>query len=60
MSLIYAVMKYKLNSYVFININYIEKIIPLPGGKLKVLLKTGDALEASDRQSVKLKKLVKT
>jgi two-component system LytT family response regulator len=51
---------FRLNRAQIININYIEKIIPLPGGKLKVLLKTGDALEASDRQSVKLKKLVKT
>ncbi|MEO6630781.1 MAG: response regulator [Mucilaginibacter sp.] len=51
---------FRLNRAQIININYIEKIIPLPGGKLQVLLKTGDALEASDRQSVKLKKLVKT
>lgn len=51
---------FRVNRAQIINLNYIDKIIPLPGGKLKVLLKTGDALEASDRQSVKLKKLVKT
>jgi two-component system, LytTR family, response regulator len=50
---------FRVNRAQIINLNYIDKIIPLPGGKLKVLLKTGDALEASDRQSVKLKKLVK-
>jgi len=53
-------MFFRVNRAQIININYIEKIIPLPGGKLKILLKTGDAPEASDRQSVKLKKLVKT
>jgi len=51
---------FRVNRAQIINLNYIDKIIPLPGGKLKVLLKTGDAPEASDRQSVKLKKLVKT
>jgi len=51
---------FRVNRAQIINLNYIDKIIPLPGGKLKVLLKTGDVLEASDRQSVKLKKLVKT
>jgi len=51
---------FRINRAQIINLNYINKIIPLPGGKLKVLLKTGDTLEASDRQSVKLKKLVKT
>jgi len=54
------VLFFRVNRAQIINLNYIDKIIPLPGGKLKVLLKTGDAIEASDRQSVKLKKLVKT
>jgi len=54
------VLFFRVNRAQIINLNYIDKIIPLPGGKLKVLLKTGDAIEASDRQSVKLKRLVKT
>lgn len=51
---------FRVNRAQIINLNFIEKIIPLPGGKIKVQLITGDAFEASDRRSVKLKKLVNT
>ncbi|MDP9077178.1 MAG: response regulator transcription factor [Bacteroidota bacterium] len=50
---------FRINRAQIINIKYIEKITPAPDGRLKLLLKTGDTLEASDRQSVKLKKLMK-
>ena len=50
---------FRINRAQIINLEYIEKIIPAPEGRLKLMLKTGDTLEASDRQSVKLKKLMK-
>lgn len=50
---------FRINRAQIINLKHIEKIIPAPDGRLKFLLKTGDLLEASDRQSVKLKKLMK-
>lgn len=50
---------FRINRAQIINLKYIDKIIPLNNGKLKALLTTGDETEASDRQSVKLKKLMK-
>ncbi|MCR8560506.1 response regulator [Mucilaginibacter sp. BJC16-A38] len=50
---------FRINRAQIINIKYIEKMTPAPDGRLKLLLKTGDTLDASDRQSVKLKKLMK-
>jgi len=50
---------FRINRAQIVNLKYIKKIIPAPDGRLKLMLKTGDTLEASDRQSVKLKKLMK-
>jgi len=55
-----ASMFFRINRAQIVNLKYIDKIMPAPDGRLKLLLKTGDTLEVSDRQSVKLKKLVKT
>ncbi|MGN6394155.1 MAG: LytR/AlgR family response regulator transcription factor [Mucilaginibacter sp.] len=51
---------FRINRAQIVNLKHIEKIIPAADGRLKLLLKTGDMLEVSDRQSVRLKKLVKT
>lgn len=51
---------FRINRAQIINLKHLEKIIPSADGRLKLLLKTGNTLEVSDRQSVKLKKLVKT
>ncbi len=50
---------FRINRAQIINLKYIEKIIPATDGRLKILLKTKDSVEASERQSVKLKKLMK-
>lgn len=50
---------FRINRAQIINLKYIEKIMPAADGRLKLLLKTGETVEASDRQSVKLKKLMK-
>jgi two-component system LytT family response regulator len=50
---------FRINRAQIINLKHIDKIIPVTDGRLKLLMKTGEALEASDRQSVKLKKLMK-
>lgn len=50
---------FRINRAQIINLKHIEKIIPAADGRLKLLMKTGEAVEASDRQSVKLKKLMK-
>lgn len=42
-----------------ININYIDKIITDNNGKLQLILKKGNVIDVSERQSVKLKKLLK-
>ena len=38
-----------------VNLNYIKEIFPMPKGKLRIGLKTGELLDVSDRQSVKFK-----
>ena len=38
-----------------VNLNYINEIFPMPKGKLRIALKTGELLDVSDRQSVKFK-----
>jgi two-component system LytT family response regulator len=48
---------FRINRAQIINLTYIDIIKPLPGGKLNIKLKTGQLLEASDRQSVKFKAL---
>ena len=50
---------FRINRAQIINLKHIERIIPTADGRLKLLLKTGETVEASDRQSVKLKKLMK-
>ena len=50
---------FRINRAQIINLKHIEKIIPAADGRLKINLKTGNMLEASDRQSIKLKKLLK-
>jgi len=50
---------FRINRAQIINIQYIEKITTAPNGRLKIKLQTGDVLEASERQSVKLKSLDK-
>jgi len=55
-----ATVFFRINRAQIVNLKYIDKIMPAADGRLKLLLKNGDTLEVSDRQSVKLKKLVKT
>jgi len=50
---------FRINRAQIINLKYIDKILSLPNGRLKVTLTSGDEPEVSDRQSVKLKKLMK-
>lgn len=38
-----------------VNLNYIKEIFPMPKGKLRIGLTTGEILDVSDRQSVKFK-----
>ncbi|TWR26840.1 response regulator [Mucilaginibacter achroorhodeus] len=42
-----------------INLNYVDKITTDNTGKLQITLKQGEVLDVSERQSVKLKKLLK-
>ncbi|SHM11109.1 LytR/AlgR family response regulator transcription factor [Mucilaginibacter sp. OK098] len=50
---------FRINRAQIINLKYIEKMMPATEGRLKLLLKTGEEADVSDRQSVKLKKLMK-
>ncbi|HEY8931203.1 MAG TPA: response regulator transcription factor [Mucilaginibacter sp.] len=50
---------FRINRAQIVNLKFIEKITSLADGRLKLLLKTGNQLEASERQSVKLKRLMK-
>ena len=51
---------FRINRAQIVNLKYIEKIVPADEGRVRLLLKTGDTVDVSNRQSVKLKKLVKT
>jgi len=50
---------FRINRAQIVNLKFIEKITSLADGRLKLLSKTGNQLEASERQSVKLKRLMK-
>jgi two-component system LytT family response regulator len=50
-----AVTFFRVNRAQIINLAYIDQINHLPGGKLSIRLKTGQAVEVSERQSVKFK-----
>ena len=46
---------FRVNRAQIINLAYIDQINHLPGGKLNISLKTGQAVEVSERQSVKFR-----
>lgn len=46
---------FRINRNQIINLNYIKEIYPMPKGKLRISLQTGDVLDVSDRQSVRFK-----
>ncbi|AOM80544.1 DNA-binding response regulator [Pedobacter steynii] len=48
---------FRINRNQIINLNYIKEIYPMPKGKLRISLQTGDVLDVSDRQSVRFKLL---
>lgn len=55
-----AAVFFRINRAQIVNLKYIEKIVSADEGRVRLLLKTGETVDVSDRQSVKLKKLVKT
>jgi len=48
---------FRINRAEIINMEYIEKVTLAPNGRLIIKLRTGDILEASERQSVKFRSL---
>jgi two-component system LytT family response regulator len=48
---------FRINRSQIINMQFIQKINIIPNGRLQIILQTGEVLEASDRQSVKLKSM---
>lgn len=46
---------FRINRSQIINLQFIRNIQVVPNGRLQISLRTGEVLEASDRQSVKLK-----
>lgn len=48
-------MFFRISRTHIINLNYIKEIFPMPKGKLRIGLSTGEILDVSDRQSVKFK-----
>jgi two-component system LytT family response regulator len=54
-----AAVFFRVNRAQIINLNYIERVDQLPGGKLSIKLKTGQTVEVSDRQSTKFKEKLK-
>lgn len=48
---------FRINRSQIINLQFIQSIQIVPNGRLQISLKTGEVLEASDRQSVKLKSM---
>ena len=46
---------FRINRSQIINLQFIQNIQLVPNGRLQISLKTGEVLEASDRQSIKLK-----
>lgn len=50
---------FRVNRAQIVNLKFIEKITPSADGRLKLQLRTGHQLEVSERQSVKLKRLMK-
>ena len=48
---------FRINRTQIVNTFHIQQIFPLPGGRLKIGLQTGQLLEASSRQSAKFKNL---
>ena len=52
-----ASLFFRINRTQIINTFYIQQVYPLPGGRLKIGLQTGQLLEVSSRQSAKFKNL---
>lgn len=50
---------FRINRAQLINLKFINKIEPLSNGRLQITLHTGEVLDVSDRQSVKMKNLGK-
>lgn len=48
---------FRINRSQIINLQFIQSVQIVPNGRLQISLKTGEVLEASDRQSVKLKSM---
>jgi len=48
---------FRINRSQIINLQFIQNIQIVPNGRLQISLRTGEVLEASDRQSVKLKSM---
>lgn len=48
---------FRINRSQIINLQFIQSVQIAPNGRLQISLKTGEVLEASDRQSVKLKSM---
>ncbi|HEY4324632.1 MAG TPA: response regulator [Mucilaginibacter sp.] len=48
---------FRINRAQIINMKFVEKISGTSNGRIKITLKTGEALEASERQSVKFKNM---
>ncbi|NHA03592.1 response regulator [Mucilaginibacter sp. HC2] len=48
---------FRINRSQIINLKFIQSVQIVPNGRLQISLKTGEVLEASDRQSVKLKSM---
>ncbi|WP_278012016.1 LytTR family DNA-binding domain-containing protein [Flavobacterium gyeonganense] len=48
---------FRINRTEIINIHYIQELNRTSAGKLEVKLKTGELLEVSNRQAVKLKNI---
>jgi two-component system LytT family response regulator len=48
---------FRINRSQIINMQFIKKINISPNGRLQISMQTGEDLEASDRQSIKLKNM---
>ncbi len=48
---------FRINRSQIINLQFIQSVQIVPNGRLQISMKTGEVLEASDRQSVKLKSM---
>jgi len=53
-------MFFRINRAQIINLNFIDKISIAAGGRMNILLTTGEVFEVSERQSVKLKNMGRT